>query len=56
MVMDFDERAARHRKRAEACESSAPEVAGSHRRLASVLSGVAEDVRKNKDALQKAAE
>ena len=54
--MDFDERASRHRKRAKEYELLAPDVAKSHKRLASILSDVADDIRKNKDVLQKTAE
>ena len=54
--MDFDERAAMHRKRSEECEASAPHAARSHSRLADMLSDVAEDLRKNSDALRRVAE
>ena len=54
--MDFAERAAMHRKRADECEASAPVAAGSHRRLANMLDELVEDIQKNEDSLKKAAE
>ena len=56
ITMDFAERASMHMNIAEECESSAPNIAGSHRRLASILNDVADDIQKNEATLQSAVE